>query len=460
MTSTSLSRSPALQDLSSKLGRQVIVDPEAMTGHIRDQCLLAPAGQPVAVVRATCVDHVVATVEIASEHAVPVVTRGAGTGLSGAANAIDGAIVLDVSGMRQVLEVDPVARTARVEPGVLNGELDAVAKQHGLWYVPDPGSRAISSIGGNVATNAGGMCCAKYGVTGDHVLELTAVLADGQIIRTGGTTRKNVVGLDLTRLLVGSEGTLGVVVEVTVRLHARPRGTSTVAATFPSSIEAVALVSAMEDANLRAAAAELMDRTTVRAVNELVRMDLDEEAGALVLLVFDGPHAPDDADSCSTLAQTYGALEVAHTTNEAEGTAMMEARRMAYPALEAWGSTLLDDVAVPVHRLPEMLGHIDTASRELGVVIGTFGHVADGNLHPTIVFDPADRQAADLAADAFDRIVLAALDLGGTVSGEHGVGALKQAYVERQVGTAELALMHRVKAAFDPVGIFNPGRAY
>jgi glycolate oxidase len=452
---------PAVLDaLTSRLGRLVISDPAAMLGHLRDQCLLADAGSPLAVVRVTSVDHVVATLQVAAEHAVPVVTRGAGTGLSGGANALDGGIVLDVSGMRQVLEVDAVAGTARVEPGVLNGVLDAAAKEHGLWYAPDPGSRAISTIGGNVATNAGGMCCAKYGVTGDHVLELVVVLAGGEIIRTGGTTRKNVVGLDLTRLMVGSEGTLGVVVEVTVRLRPRPLAPSTVAVTFPSPLEAVALVAALDVAGVRPSSAELMDRTTVRAVNELVRMELDESAGALVLLTFDGAHSADEAARCAALAETHAAVDVMHTTDEAEGTAMMEARRMAYPALEAWGSTLLDDVAVPVHRLPQMLEHIELASRELGVVIGTFGHVADGNLHPTIVFDATDPQARERAGQAFDRIVVAALDLGGSVSGEHGVGVLKGPYVTQQVGAAEQALMHRIKAAFDPLGILNPGRGY
>lgn len=451
---------PVLADLTARLADRVVSDPGSMLGHLRDQCLLAESGTPIAVVRATNRDHVVATLEIAASHGVAVVTRGAGTGLSGAANALDAGIVLDLSGMRQVLEIDPVARIARVEPGVLNGDLDALAKEHGLWYVPDPGSRAISTIGGNVATNAGGMCCAKYGVTGDHVLELTLALASGELVQLGGTTRKNVAGLDLTRLVVGSEGTLGVIVEITVRLRARPSGTGTVAATFPSPFEAVAFVAAIQDANIEPAAAELMDRTTVRAVNELVRMDLDEDAGALVLLVLDGPHASAEAAICVALAEDRGAIEVLHTTDEDEGRAVMEARRLAYPALEAWGSTLLDDIAVPIHRLPEILERIERASQDHGVVIGTFGHIADGNLHPTIVFDPADPAATPRARAAFDDIVFAALELGGTVTGEHGVGVLKQPYVARQVGTAEVALMHRVKVAFDPHGILNPGRGY
>lgn len=452
--------SSALTDLATRLEGRVVSDPAAMLAYLRDQCLLADAGQPVAVVRATGLDHVVTTLKIASARGIPVVTRGAGTGLSGAANAIQGGIVLDVSGMNRVLDVDPVARTARVEPGVLNGDLDAIAKQHGLWYVPDPGSRAISTIGGNVATNAGGMCCAKYGVTGDHVLEVTLALATGEVIHTGGTTRKNVVGLDLTRLVVGSEGTLGVIVEVTVRLRARPSGVATLVATFASPSGAAALSEALQDANVEPAALEFMDRTTVKAVNDLVRMDLDEAAGALVLAVFDGPHSSDEASTCAALAEAHGATDVFYTSDEAEGEAMMQARRMAYPALEAWGSTLLDDVAVPIHCLPQILDKIDQASADHGVVIGTFGHIADGNLHPTIVFDPTDPDATRHARDAFDDIVLGALALGGTVTGEHGVGVLKQPYVEQQVGTAELALMHRIKSAFDPGGILNPGRGY
>ncbi|GAB7003245.1 FAD-linked oxidase C-terminal domain-containing protein [Nocardioides sp. AN3] len=446
-----------LDDLGASAAT-VVVDPGAMTAYSRDHCLVTASGTPVAVVLARSVDEVAAVVAYAARHKVPLVTRGAGSGLSGGANAMDGCIVLDLSRMNRILDIDPVARTASVEPGVINGELDRAARKHGLRYVPDPGSRAISSVGGNLATNAGGMCCAKYGVTGDHVMSITAVTGAGDIIRTGGTTRKNVVGLDLTRLLVGSEGTLAIFVEALVRLHPVPATTATLAATFADTRGAIDTVAAWTNFAVPAAV-ELMDRTTVRAVNQMTRIGLDETAGAVVLAQFDDADAAGTAERCASIAAQRGA-ETYATDDEGEGDAMMAARRAAYPALEALGTTLLDDVSVATHRLPELLNAIDAIASDTNVIIGTFGHVADGNLHPTIVYDAQDPAASARAVDAFHQILEAALALDGSISGEHGVGALKTELVTRQAGRAEVALMHDIKRAFDPHGILNPGRAY
>jgi glycolate oxidase subunit GlcD len=446
-----------IEDLRSTAST-VLTDPGAMTSYSRDHCLAAEVGVPVAVVLARSTDDVVATIAEASRHGAPVVTRGAGTGLSGAANAIDGCVVLDLSRMDRIIEIDQVARTARVQPGVINGDLDRAARNHGLRYIPDPGSRAISSIGGNLATNAGGMCCAKYGVTGDHVMSITAVTGAGELIRTGASTRKNVVGLDLTRLLVGSEGTLAVFVEAVVRLFPLPTQVATLAATFAEVGTAVDAVGAWTS-QFTPAAVELMDRTTVRAVNQMTRIGLDEGAGAVVIAQFDGADAAHAAEFCASIAKGVGA-ETYSTDDPADGEAMMAARRAAYPALEALGATVLDDVAVATHRLPEMLASIETIARRTGVLIGTFGHVADGNLHPTIVYDPGDVVAKERAMAAFHEILDAALALEGTVSGEHGVGSLKPALVARQVGVAETSLMRQIKRVFDPHDILNPGRAY
>ncbi|MDT9595025.1 FAD-linked oxidase C-terminal domain-containing protein [Nocardioides zeae] len=445
-----------LEALAAAVAGRVLTDPASTEAYRRDQCLVADAGRPLAVVRAAGVDDVVAVLRLADEHRVPVVTRGAGSGLAGAANAVDDGLVLDVSGL-DALSVDPVARTATVGPGVVNLDLDTAARAHGLFYAPDPGSRAYSSIGGNLATNAGGMCCAKYGVTADHALALTVVLPGGEVVRTGRTTRKDVVGLDLTRLLVGSEGTLGVVVEATVRLLPVPARTATAVLTFRDAAAAVDAVLAIGTVTTPSAV-ELMDATTVRAVNAMTRMGLDETPTLLVQC--DGSDAAAEIAAVAALAQRHGALEVLHSDDEEEGRALMEARRVALTALERQGTVLLDDVCVPVHRLPELLGAIETAARAHGVLVGTFGHAADGNLHPTIVFDPASPGAAEAARACFDAIVDAALALDGTVSGEHGVGVLKAPYVARQVGAAEQALMRRVRAAFDPHGIMNPGRGY
>ncbi|QTD95974.1 putative FAD-linked oxidoreductase [Streptomyces cyanogenus] len=445
--------------LAAALPGRVVTDRDAMEAYRRDQCLLAPAGRPAAVVRARSTDDVITTLRTAGDHHAPVVTRGAGTGLAGAANAIDGCVVLSLAAMDRILALDVPGRTATVEPGVLTGDLDARAREHGLWYPPDPGSKAISTIGGNLATNAGGMCCAKYGVTADHVAALTAVLADGRVIRTGPPTRKNVTGLDLTRLLVGSEGTLAVIVDATVRLRPFPAATATVVASFPTpqqAVDTVLRIASVADP----AAVELMDRTCMRAVNRLTRMGLDESAGALLLVQCDGPSADQEAATCARLAETGGATEVLHTADPTEGEMFMQARRTVYPALERLGTTLLDDVGVAVQDLPRLLAAIERIAADHGVLIGTFGHAADGNLHPTVVYDATDRDAADRAGAAFDDIVAAALALGGTITGEHGVGSLKTRYLDAQLGPTERELMTGIRAVFDPGGILNPGRGY
>ncbi|WP_395695850.1 FAD-binding oxidoreductase [Nocardioides sp.] len=430
----------------------------AMDAYAHDHCLTADFGNPAVVVLARSADEVMATINFAARHRVPVVTRGAGTGLAGGANAIEGCILLDLSRMNRILDIDPVARTASVEPGVINGDLDRAARRHGLRYVPDPGSRAISSIGGNLATNAGGMCCAKYGVTGDHVMSVTAVTGGGESIRTGGTTRKNVVGLDLTRLLVGSEGTLAVFVEALVRLHPIPSTVATLAANFADTRSAVDAVAAWTEVAIPAAV-ELMDSTTVRAVNQMKRMQLDESAGAVVLAQFDDPDATRTAELCESIAIEHGA-ETYSTDDADDGEAMMAARRAAYPALEALGTTLLDDVTVATHRLPDLLEAIHEIASETATTIGTFGHLADGNLHPTIVYDPQATGAKESAIEAFHLILDAALALDGSISGEHGIGSLKTGLVALQAGGVEVAIMHKIKQAFDPEGILNPGRAY
>ena len=429
---------------------RVVTDPDVLAGVAADESGTA-AGTPLLLVRARDTDDVVATLRTASALGVPVVPRGAGSGLAGGANAVDGCVVLSLAAMDRVLEVDVPGRTATAQAGVVTADLAAEVARHGLWYAPDPASRAWSTIGGNVATNAGGACCLKYGVTGDAVAALTAVLADGTVVRTGSRTRKDVTGLDLTRLLVGSEGTLAVVVEVVVRLRPAPLPPTTVVASFPDLATAgAALVelTARTDPSLL----ELMDRTTVRAVEDLTRMGLDRDAGALLLLQHTGGPAAE-------LCRAAGAGDVLETDDPVEGEALLEARRAAYPALQRLGSTLLDDVCVPVPQVPAMVAAVERIAAEHGVVIGTFGHAGDGNLHPTLVHDAGDPAQVAAAQRAFDALLHAALALGGTLTGEHGVGRLKQPYLPLQLGDAERALMRRVKAAFDPQGLLNPGAA-
>jgi D-lactate dehydrogenase (cytochrome)/glycolate oxidase len=445
-------------ELTVLLGEAVVDDPDRMIAYRRDQSLLTPVGEPLALVRARTVADVATTLKTAHRYGIPVVTRGAGTGLAGGANALDGCIVLSTEKLTRILEIDERSRTATVEAGVINGDLAAAVAGHGLWYVPDPGSRAISTIGGNLATNAGGACCAKYGVTSDHVARITAVLADGRIIHTGSATRKNVAGLNLTQLLVGSEGTLAVIVEATMRLRAKPSETATVVAGFVDPVHAVDAVMAIQTV-ADPCLVELMDRTTIAAVNDMTHMGLDESAGALLLIQCDGDGAVTEADRCATACRNAAATEIYETTDPAESDGLMQARRVALTALERRGSTLLDDLAVPVPRLSKMLRAITAIADRHQLLIGTFGHAADGNLHPTIVFDAADADMTARAHRAFDDMVAQCLALGGSITGEHGIGVLKRPYLESMIGPTEQELMAGVKTVFDPTGILNPGRA-
>ncbi len=439
-------------------GARVDSDPDVVASFSRDQAPLAPAGVAVALVRAKSVEDVRKTLAFANERRIPVVTRAAGTGLAGGANAIDGCIVLSVAALDKITRIDEAKRIAVVEPGVLNAVLAREAASRGLYYAPDPASREISTIGGNIATNAGGSCCLKYGVTGDHVAALKLVLADGSLVHTGAITAKNVAGLDLTRLVVGSEGTLGVVVEATVRLLRAPSPPSTVVAFFDSLATAALAVVQME-AEVDLSLAEIMDRVTIQAVEDMAHMDLDTSAEAFVLVQSDAPDAALAMARCRDICETLGAKSVLATDDPNEGKQLLAARRMALPALEKKGTTLLDDIAVPKPALAEMIRRIQHVAEVHGLVIGTFGHAGDGNLHPTIVFDHASPASTAAARAAFDAIVRDAVELEGTISGEHGIGSLKSAYLGTMLSDAERALSRRIKAAFDPHGILNPGKS-
>ncbi len=452
--------SEVLRQLEATLPTQELnLDADVIEAYSRDQAGLCPSGKAIALVMAKSVTTIQETLRWAHTHTIPVVTRGAGTGLSGGANAIDGAVILCLEKMNRILEIDPQTRTARVEPGVINLDLDNAAREHGLMYPPDPASRDISSIGGNVATNAGGACCLKYGVTGDHVAQLKAVLADGSEITAGAVTVKNVAGLDLKRLLIGSEGTLAVITEITVRLLPRRPAVGTVAAFFADLSSAGKAVVALE-APKNLSKLEIMDQTTLIAVDELTHMELDRSSAALVLAQVDSSESAKVIEEAEQLCFRLGASFVATTLDAHEGQLLMQARGAALPALERKGHCLLDDVAVPVPRIPELLAACEAISSEFGVTIGTFGHAGDGNLHPTIVYDHLDEDSRVAALKAFDAIVEAAVKLGGTITGEHGVGNLKQRFLERMVGSKEHQLMCGIKKVFDSKSILNPGKGY
>jgi glycolate oxidase len=449
-----------LRDLASVLPPEgLVTDPDMLDAHRHDQADWAPAGHPRALVRPGSTAEVQAVLRVATAHRVPVVARGAGSGLSGGANAVDGCLVLSLARMNRILEIDRRALLAVVQPGVINGALKAAVAEQGLWYAPDPASWEFSTLGGNLATNAGGLCCVKYGVTGDAVLGLEVVLADGSVVRTGGRTVKNVAGYDLTRLFVGSEGTLGIITEATLRLRPRPPRATTLLASFPSLTGAgVAVTDIM--AGTRPSLLELMDRTTVRAVEAARPMGLDGEAAALLLARSDagGEQGVEECARMAAVCEAAGATFVAQSADEAEGELLLGARRFAFPALEKLGTTLLDDVGVPLSRIAELLAAVEGIAAQRGVLIGTFGHAGDGNMHPTLVFDRNNPDAVARAQAAFDDILRVVGELGGTLTGEHGVGVLKRPFLAAQLGPETMRLHHTLKAAMDPLGLLNPGK--
>ncbi len=440
----------------------VLTDPDVIESMSRDQAAWAPYGRPAAVVRATTTDDVVQVVRACVRHGVPVVPRGAGTGLSGGANAIDGCVVVSLERMNRVLEVNALERLAVVQPGVVNDVLRETVAEHGLWYPPDPASSPWSTIGGNVATNAGGLCCVKYGVTRDYVLQLEVVTGSGDIVRLGRRTAKGVAGYDLMGLVVGSEGTLGIVTEVTVRLRPLPAPAVTVAGFFSSVVDAGAAVRAVGQAGLVPSALELVDRHCLRAVDEWKNMGLSTEAEVVLLGRFDEPGETGEAlaELMVDCFRTAGATWAERSTDEDEAEALFAARRLAYPALERLGPVLTEDVCVPKEQVPEMLARIERIALRHDIVIANIAHAGDGNLHPLLVTPPGDEAARVRAEAAFDEIIADAIALGGTVTGEHGVGLLKREGLAAEL-SAEVVQMHRaVKAALDPSNVLNPGKVF
>lgn len=438
----------------------VATTPDALEKYRFDWTHDATAGTPLAAVRAETAEQVQATLRWASAHGIPVVPRGAGSGLSGGALAVDGGIVLSTERMRAV-EVDTASRVAVVEPGALNVEVKRAAAAEGLWYPPDPSSFEICSIGGNIATNAGGLCCVKYGVTTDYVLGLDVVLADGTLVTLGGKRVKDVAGLPLLKLFVGSEGTLGIVTRAILRLVPAQARTSTVVATFPTVAAAAAAVIEL-GRTVRASLVELMDNASINAVEDFQPMGLDRDAGAMLLIQSDAPGGAraDEVAVATAACEACGAKEVFATDDPEEGEMFVQARRLHFTAIETRGAVLPEDVGVPIPRLPDLLAAVEAIARRHDVQIPVVAHAGDGNTHPAIIYTPGDADAERRARLAFDEIMATAIELGGTITGEHGVGRLKARALEAQLGPDVMALTRRVKDALDPRGILNPGAGF
>jgi glycolate oxidase len=438
---------------------RVLTDPDVADSYARDRTFVEP-GKPLGVVLAASRDDVVTTLRWASEHRVPVVPRGAGTGLAGAATASEGALILSLARMTAIRELSPADEIAVVEPGVITADLDRAAREHGLMYAPDPSSYEISTIGGNLATNAGGLRCVKYGVTRDSALGLEVVLADGRILDTGRRTMKGVTGYDLTGLFVGSEGTLGVITAATVRLRPAPTTPpATFAAEFGSLREAGAAVSAIMAAGCQPSLMELLDRGTLEAIDDWRNIGL--EAGTMAMLIgqSDASDAQVTAERMERLCLDNGASFVAVSSSPQETEELIGLRRMAYEAKERLGACLVEDVCVPRSLLPEMITAIEAAGARHGVRICTVAHAGDGNLHPVFIFDHGTAEPPAEVWAAADEVFTRALELGGTLTGEHGVGLLKQRWLALESGPVAQDVQKGIKAVFDPLGLLNPGKA-
>jgi glycolate oxidase len=448
-----------LRGLQDAVGEALVVAGPDFEAVHTDKSGFATGERALALVLARSVEDVQAVLRLATAHRVPVVPRGAGTGLAAGAVATSGAIVLSTARMDRILEISLEDELAVVEPGVINQALSDAVAADGLIFSPDPASKAISSIGGNIATNAGGLLCAKYGVTREAVLGLAVVLPDGRLVRTGRRSVKGVTGYDLTALLTGSEGTLGVIVEATVKLRPLPQGpVVTIGAYFPSVVAAAAAAAAVTAARLRPAVMELMDEAALAAIGRYTGTVLDRGAAYLLVQTDDGG-ARDEARRILGIVVRAGG-DAESTEDRAAGEALLAVRRAFHPALEAEGEVLIEDVCVPRSALPAMFAAIRGIEERTGLSIPTVAHAGDGNLHPNFVLPACAHEVGEEVWEAAAELFRTAVSLGGTLTGEHGVGLLKRRWLEEELGEDSTALQRGIKAVFDPLGIMTPGKVF
>ena len=451
LVDTIRARLPGLRLLTEAIDRE---------SYRSDETPYIPTGLPAAVALPTSTAEVAELVRICGELRVPIVPRGAGSGLSGGAAGIDGALTIAFTTMNRILEIDRPNLVAVVQPGVINAALKAAVAEVGLFYPPDPASFELCTIGGNLGTNAGGLCCVKYGQTRDSVLSLEVVMADGTVIRTGGRNVKDVADYSLTHLIVGSQGTLGIITEATLRLRPTPPPRSTMLAFFPTLESAGDAVAGIAAAGLSPVTLELLDRFTIGAVDEMHQLGLDRTAAAMLMIESDmpGAAATDELERAERACRVAGASDVIRAADEQEANWLRQARRAAHYALERLGEVRMEDVGVPRSRVPDMLRAIEGIAAKHDVRIGTFGHAGDGNLHPDLVFERGDPRAETVTKLVQADLYRAALDLGGTVTGEHGIGVARRDWLEIQRGPDAVRFMRAIKTALDPLGVLNPGR--
>lgn len=451
------------QQLEAVLGPGGVKDdPQSLVTHSYDGTPMQQA-LPDAVVYPASTEQVSGIMKVLHEHKIPLVSRGSGTNLCGGTVPVEGGVVMVMHRMNRILEVDLENLTATVQPGVITKDFAAHVESFGLFYPPDPGSMAISTLGGNIAENSGGLRGLKYGTTKDYVLGLEAVLADGRIIRTGGKLMKDVAGYDLTKLLVGSEGTLAIITEATLKLVPPPKAKKTMLAMFRDIYDAARTVSAIIEARIIPATLEFLDNATIRVVDDFAKLGLPRDMAAILLIEQDGEPEMVERDirviEQICLRERADRVEVAKTDEEAQK--LLTARRSAFTALARLRpTTILEDATVPRSKIADMVLEINRIAAKYNVNICTFGHAGDGNLHPTATTDARDTDEVHRVEAAFEEIFEAALRLGGTITGEHGVGIVKAPFLEWKVGEAGIDMMKGIKAAFDPHGLLNPGKMF
>jgi len=422
-------------------------------------------GQPDIVVLPETTEQVSQIVRLAAETRIPIVPRGMGSGLAAGSVSIPaGGIILCLTRMNRILEIDTENATVRAEAGVVTADLQTAVEKLDLFYPPDPSSIRHSTIGGNVACNAGGPRCLKYGVTGDYVLGLTVVLADGRILKTGGKVIKDVTGYDLNGLFTGSEGTLGVVTEVLLRLITRPRYARTALAEFVSLADASRTVNAILKAGIVPASLELMDQTAILCIEDAMHLGLQTDVEASLIIETDGADlqaVTREVDTAARICQECGARSVKMAQNESERSNLWKARRSVSPALARKAPNKIgEDITVPRSAIPEVVQRLRAISARYDMPVVIFGHAGDGNLHPNILFDKRRPEQWTRVEQMIGEIFSASLAVGGTLSGEHGVGILKRPYLERALGPLSIEIQRNIKQALDPLNILNPGKIF
>lgn len=458
---------PILSNIISRLreicgGENVLTEKEDLIPYGFDgtAALKAPAE---CVVFPNDADQLVQVVRLADAQGIPVVTRGSGTGLSGGSVPCPGGIVLCTVKLDRILEVDPANLTILVEPGVTTEAIAGAAEEAGLFYPPDPGSMKISTIGGNVAENSGGLRGLKYGVTRNYVMGMEVVLADGEVVWLGNKCVKDVAGYALKDLFIGSEGTLGLFTKLLLRLIPKPSAKQTMLAAFDAMEQAAEAVSAIIAAKIIPCTLEFLDRTTLQCVEEFAHIGLPTDCEALILMETDGHPAvvAEEAEKMSTICREHACREIHVAGDAAEAARLASARRTAFSALARVApTTILEDVTVPRSVLAQMVRCVASVAEKYHLKIGTFGHMGDGNLHPTFLTNERNTEEMHRVEEAFDEIFARAIALGGTITGEHGVGLAKKRILPRFTGDIQLELLRRVKRSLDPKGILNPGKIF